>query len=67
MLDFLGLEPMPLPAPDLRLNAGEGEAGGVPVEVRARLRDRLAPTYDAMRNRFGLEWPGSDARHSRDA
>ena len=66
VLGHLGLEPIPLPEANLRRNAGEGEATGVSAEFRARLRERLSPTYEAMRTRFGIEWPDRDAKGVRD-
>lgn len=66
VLGHLGLEPIPLPEANLRRNAGDGEATGVSAELRARLRERLAPTYEAMRIRFGIEWPDRDAKGGRD-
>lgn len=66
VLEFLGLEPIPLPTTDLHSNAGDGQAAAVPAEVRAMLKERLAPTYEAMRSRFGIEWPDNDARRTRD-
>jgi len=56
---FLGLNPLPLPAPLARANAGLGEADAVPIGVREQLRQELAPTAEAIRQRYGIHWPWS--------
>jgi len=53
---FLELDPLPLPAPLERANAGKGEAQTVPDEVRAQLRQALADTAAAMQQRYGISW-----------
>lgn len=53
---FLGLSPVPLPAPLERANAGRGEAETVPEAVRAQLRQQLAATTTAMAERYGIHW-----------
>jgi hypothetical protein len=53
---FLGLDPLPLPAPLQRANAGRGEADAVPESLRTALRHELAPTAAAMRQRYGIDW-----------
>ncbi|MCT0224977.1 sulfotransferase [Synechococcus sp. CS-1328] len=59
LLEFLALDPCPLPAEaaSLRANAGRGEAGHVPEALRRRLRQELEPTYRAMAARYGISWP----------
>ncbi|MEM9755029.1 MAG: sulfotransferase [Pseudomonadota bacterium] len=46
-------------APDFghRMHVGAGESRDLPGELRARARDVLAPTYDAVRAQFGREVP----------
>jgi hypothetical protein len=53
---FLGLAPVPLPAPLERANAGRGEAAAVSPTIRARLRNELAPSAAAIRSRYGFDW-----------
>ena len=53
---FLGLSPVPLPAPLERANAGRGEAESVPEAVRVQLRQQLAPTTSAMAERYRIHW-----------
>jgi hypothetical protein len=53
---FLGLDPLPLPAPLQRANAGRGEADAVPESIRRALRQELAPTAAAMRQHYGIDW-----------
>jgi hypothetical protein len=53
---FLGLDPVPLPAPLERANAGRGEADAVPATVRELLRRELGPTATAMGERYGIHW-----------
>ncbi|MEA5472773.1 sulfotransferase [Synechococcus sp. CCY9201] len=57
LLGFLGLDPSPLPERLPRHNAGGGEAGQVPQELRRQLRRQLEPTYDQMARRYGITWP----------
>jgi hypothetical protein len=57
--DFLGLEPLPLPAPLERANAGRGEAEAVPPALREELRRELAGTVAAVRQRYGIDWDWS--------
>jgi len=57
VLGFLGLPTGS--ASRLRLpktNSGRGEAAAVPQEVRAALREQLAPTYHWAAKTFGLRW-----------
>jgi hypothetical protein len=53
---FLELEPIELPAPLQRANAGRGEADAVPESIRTALRQELAATAAAMRERYGIDW-----------
>jgi hypothetical protein len=53
---FLNLDPIALPGPVPRANAGRGEAAEVPETIRKALRDRLQPTVVAMRTRYGIAW-----------
>jgi hypothetical protein len=58
MLDFLGVDPMPLPASalSLRANPGAHEAATVDPRVRERLREQLGDTYRWLEDRHGLRW-----------
>ena len=56
---FLELDPLPLPAPLERANAGRGEAQTAPNEVRSQLRQALAGTAAAMQQRYGISWDWS--------
>ncbi|MEB3353872.1 MAG: sulfotransferase [Cyanobacteriota bacterium] len=56
VLAFLELAACPLPAAVGRRNAGAGEAEAVDPALRLRLRQQLAPTYQAMERRYGLQW-----------
>lgn len=56
LLDFLALEPLPLPPERVAANAGRGEAEHVDPAVRAWLRAKLEPTYLAMAHRYGFRW-----------
>lgn len=56
LLDFLNLEPIPLPPLDKPANAGQGEAAFVPQSVRERLRQQLGPTYEWAAQRYGIHW-----------
>ena len=53
---FLGLAPVPMPAPLERANAGRGEAAAVPEAVRDQLRRQLSSTTAAMAERYGIHW-----------
>ena len=53
---FLGLDPLPLPSPLERANAGRGEADAVPAAVRSQLQRELATTTAAMAERYGIHW-----------
>ena len=57
LLGFLGLDQSPLPERLPRHNAGGGEAGQVPQELRRQLRRQLEPTYDQMARRYGITLP----------
>ena len=57
--EFLGLDPLPLPAPLERANAGRGEAEALPEQVRDQLRHALASTAAAMQERYGINWAWS--------
>lgn len=56
LLDFLGLDPYPLPQVLPRQNAGAGEAAMVSSDVLLDLRSRLDSTYALMADRYGLSW-----------
>lgn len=56
VLAFLQLSPCDLPEFS-RANAGGGEAEAVAPLVRQRLRAELEPTYQAMAEIYGLQWP----------
>ena len=56
LLQFLELEPWPLPALAQPANAGRGEAGAVPLALRDQLRDQLQPTYSWIARRYGITW-----------
>ena len=53
---FLGLDPIALPAPLGRANAGRGEAEAISPQLREELRSALAPTVAAVRARYGFDW-----------
>ena len=53
---FLGLDPLPLPSPLERANAGRGEADTVPAAVRTQLQRELATTTAAIAKRYGIHW-----------
>jgi hypothetical protein len=53
---FLGLTPVPWAGALPRANAGGGELATVPPQLRAWLREQLAPTYRAMEADYGLCW-----------
>ncbi len=57
VLDFLDLAPIPLPAVDRHENRGRGESATVDPTFRARLRDALEPTYEAIARTYGITWP----------
>jgi hypothetical protein len=58
ILDFLGVDPIPLPARvlSLRANPGADEAAAVDPRVRERLREQLGDTYRWLEDRYGLHW-----------
>lgn len=58
LLQFLDLDPFPLPAgaATLRRNAGAGEAEAAPAATRVWLRRQLEPTYSSLMSRYGLIW-----------
>jgi hypothetical protein len=55
LLGFLQLDPHPFPEV-MAANVGRGEALSVPLEVRQRVREQLQPTYEAMKQDYGLVW-----------
>lgn len=57
LLQFLELEPWPLPALPRAANAGRGEAQRVPQAIRARLEQTLQGTYAWVQGRYGWGWP----------
>lgn len=56
ILRFLALDPIAMPGPLEKANAGCDEAAAVPGTVRERLRNELAPTVAAIKARYGLTW-----------
>jgi hypothetical protein len=56
VLSFLELEQRELPNGVGRLNAGAGEAEHVDPALVQMLRRQLAPTYELMDRRYGLQW-----------
>ena len=56
VLGFLDLEQRPLPNALGPFNAGAGEADNVDPALMNRLREQLAPTYQAIESRYGLKW-----------
>lgn len=55
---FLELTPIPLPEGGAPwANRGLGESTGVAASLKTRLRDELAPTYEAMARDYGISWP----------
>ena len=55
LLQFLALQPMPMPALP-RANAGQREADAVSSRLRERLRQQLGGTYEVMASSYGMEW-----------
>lgn len=53
---FLGLRPQELQHSLPWVNAGQGEAADVSAEIRRRLREQLAPTAEAVQQRYGIDW-----------
>ena len=56
LIEFLGLDPCPLPQRNTRSNSGAGEASGVSLEFRQKLRLSLATTYQRMASDYGIAW-----------
>ena len=57
VLDFLGVELMPLPSIDaVHLYQGNAEVQQQPLAMRRRLREKLHPSYRAMNQSFSLSW-----------
>ena len=56
VLNFLELDPVPLPELAQPANSGSGEAAHVPVTVKQRLREQLQSTYRWAAVQHGLEW-----------
>jgi hypothetical protein len=56
VLRFLALDAWPLPALPSAANVGRGEAAGVPVDLRWKLREQLAGTYQWAAQSLGMEW-----------
>ena len=56
VLSFLELEQRALPNGVGRRNAGAGEAEHVDPALVQMLRRQLAPTYEVMERRYGLQW-----------
>ncbi|MDC0315966.1 sulfotransferase [Synechococcus sp. AH-551-G15] len=54
--NFLRLDVVPFPDGVAPANAGGGEASSVPVRVCQQLREQLAPTYLAIKERYGISW-----------
>jgi hypothetical protein len=60
---FLGL-PVLAPPPVLpHSNRGASEGATVAPELRQRLRERLDPTYQALRQEYGIAWQAAVAPH----
>lgn len=53
---FLNLDPIRLPTPMSRANAGTGEASCVDESIRQQLRVSLQPTVAEIRKRYGFDW-----------
>ena len=56
LLDFLGLDPLPVPALVPKANAGNGASDQVDPVLRGRLRTQLQDTVDGVRSRYGIAW-----------
>ena len=56
LLQFLELDPWPLPALAQPANAGRGEADAVTQATRRMVRAKLASTYQWAAQRYGLSW-----------
>jgi hypothetical protein len=56
LLRFLDLDECALPGPLPHANRGRSEADDVDPAFRARLRERLSPTYRAMESEHGIGW-----------
>ena len=59
LLDFIGLEPKPVPALVPHANAGSGDTHSVDPALRDRLQDQLRSTVAGVRSRYGIEWSWS--------
>lgn len=53
---FLDLDPMPMPAPLEKANAGRNEAAAVSPTTRCWLKTQLASTVAAVRSAYGFDW-----------
>lgn len=57
LLTFIGADPIPLPGELPRSNTGHGESNQVSSELRKRLRQDLAHTYQWLDHHYGISWP----------
>ena len=57
ILSFIGAQAVPLPGNLPHSNAGRGEADQVSPEIKQRLREELAPTYQWLEQHYGISWP----------
>ena len=57
ILSFIGAQALTLPGDLPHSNAGGGEAQQVSTEIRQRLREELAPTYQWLEHHYGISWP----------
>ena len=56
ILNFLGLDSFPFPEHVAPANAGRGESAGIPERIQKQVRHALEPTYQIMRDRYGISW-----------
>ena len=56
ILNFLGLDSFPFPEHLAPANAGRGESAGIPEQIQEQVRYALKPTYQIMRDTYGIIW-----------
>ena len=56
ILDFIGVDRLPLPNPIPRANEGTADTVGLRPGFLLQLRQRLAPTYEAMARDHSVHW-----------
>jgi hypothetical protein len=56
ILDFIGVDRLPLPNPIPRANEGTADTVGLRPGFMLQLRQRLAPTYEAMARDHSVHW-----------